>query len=432
MSNSFDNKIKEILEKFEMPYDATAWAELEKQLPKSSGAPAEGGTKSGLKVAALFALVATTVCTIWYINKDTGNIESKTPIVEQVSEPENNTIIKETEPKKAPTSSNTQPKTESVATTENKETTTESAPSTSPKQELVAEQKEAVESEKPAQLSEPKNTPKKESSDTEKNITASTENELKVNVIASSRVVCAGEEVKFINESSDKKVRMNWDFGDGSSSSAVNPSHVYVIPGNYTVNLDGLKGDKTSKHSIEVTVNPAPNPNLSPSKKFEEYRTTPLYTFSTPLQPSETAVWKFTDGMTTKGAKAEHLFRDAGKVGVELTVKNAFGCSTSQKWTFDNEKFNLLAYTGFSPDGNGNNETFMPPALQFMGVEFVMVIRNQTGQIVYETSNPTEPWNGRLNNSGSVLSPGIYIWTVVLKDEILSKKDFNGTITLKR
>ena len=74
----------------------------------------------------------------------------------------------------------------------------------------------------------------------------------------------------------------------------------------------------------------------------------------------------------------------------------------------------------------------MPAALPVMNVRFQMVIRDQTGQIVYETSNANEPWNGRLHNNGRPLDAGIYVWTVIIKDDIINKKDFNGTITLKR
>ncbi len=44
-------------------------------------------------------------------------------------------------------------------------------------------------------------------------------------------------EVKFTDKSEGYLTYRNWDFGDGSSSPVQNPSHVYKIPGTYTVKL---------------------------------------------------------------------------------------------------------------------------------------------------------------------------------------------------
>ncbi|MDZ7331997.1 MAG: PKD domain-containing protein [candidate division KSB1 bacterium] len=44
-------------------------------------------------------------------------------------------------------------------------------------------------------------------------------------------------EVKFINLSSETATAWRWNFGDGTSSNEASPTHVYSIPGNYTVQL---------------------------------------------------------------------------------------------------------------------------------------------------------------------------------------------------
>ncbi|MFT6210659.1 MAG: hypothetical protein ACJATE_001280, partial [Bacteroidia bacterium] len=83
MSNPFNDKIKESLENFEMPYDANAWAEFEKQLPQSGGA-ATGGSQLGWKAVALVAALATSVATIWYLNSDKEGVISDSAVIEQV------------------------------------------------------------------------------------------------------------------------------------------------------------------------------------------------------------------------------------------------------------------------------------------------------------------------------------------------------------
>jgi gliding motility-associated-like protein len=48
---------------------------------------------------------------------------------------------------------------------------------------------------------------------------------------------CAGQTVNFINNSTGTALTYNWSFGDGGTSTAANPSHIYTAPGNYTVRL---------------------------------------------------------------------------------------------------------------------------------------------------------------------------------------------------
>jgi len=43
--------------------------------------------------------------------------------------------------------------------------------------------------------------------------------------------------VDFTDRSTGNPVSWNWNFGDGSSSTARNPSHIYLVPGSYTATL---------------------------------------------------------------------------------------------------------------------------------------------------------------------------------------------------
>lgn len=45
-----------------------------------------------------------------------------------------------------------------------------------------------------------------------------------------------------------------WDFGDGATSTAVNPSHTYTSPGIYNVTLTASNGCKSAKFTLPVTV----------------------------------------------------------------------------------------------------------------------------------------------------------------------------------
>lgn len=54
--------------------------------------------------------------------------------------------------------------------------------------------------------------------------------------------------------SSQNAVDFTWDFGDGSTSIAENPSHVFNQPGTYTVTLKVKNGDQQNQKSAQITI----------------------------------------------------------------------------------------------------------------------------------------------------------------------------------
>jgi PKD repeat protein len=62
--------------------------------------------------------------------------------------------------------------------------------------------------------------------------------------------------VRFTDASSEQITSRTWDFGDGQSSTAVNPSHIYTDAGNYTVALTvtGPGGSSTKTRTDYITV----------------------------------------------------------------------------------------------------------------------------------------------------------------------------------
>jgi gliding motility-associated-like protein len=90
------------------------------------------------------------------------------------------------------------------------------------------------------------------------------------------------------------------------------------------------------------------------------------------------------------------------------------------------EDYNLMAPNGFTPNGDGINDYFMPEALKLLGKKFTMQVISKKGQVVFETKNVESPWNGKLDNTGSILENGPYAWTVKLEDGSV----YSGTVIL--
>jgi uncharacterized repeat protein (TIGR01451 family) len=70
--------------------------------------------------------------------------------------------------------------------------------------------------------------------------------------------VVLGEMLVFTNTTSPgyPMPTYTWDFGDGETSSAENPSHLYASPGIYTVTLTATNEAGSSSYSQEVQVKP--------------------------------------------------------------------------------------------------------------------------------------------------------------------------------
>lgn len=420
MSNKFDDKIKEALENFEMPYDAGAWAQLEQQLPASTPPPASNGF---WKIAAAIAVIGGIGTAIWLTSDKDSEVAEERNQPENVYEQHQEAIV---EPKQLD-----EVETEVVETTEENQTVEEKTVETA---QLEATTEETAKTKVDETVMSLPEVAEEETRKLEEDVkvvpTVPEQTPLIVDFIASNATACVGQDVSFINQSKANGAILTWDFGDGITSSETNPTHAYMIAGTYKVSLSAEgKLDKT--RSMTIKVNPAPSPVMSTERKLDGYAI-PLYEFSTATQPTERAIWSVSDGSTLVGNSGAHLFREAGEHTVKLTVTNSFGCSNAVQTKISTDKFNLLAPEAFTPNGDGINETFIPEALPEMGIEFEMTIQNpRTGEVVYRTGNAMEPWNGKLNNANHKMEPGVYVWTVVIKENVLKNKVFNGKINLQ-
>jgi gliding motility-associated-like protein len=84
----------------------------------------------------------------------------------------------------------------------------------------------------------------------------------------------------------------------------------------------------------------------------------------------------------------------------------------------------------FTPNGDGKNETFRPVVTGFNNYRLSIVDR--WGNIVFESTNAYEEWNGKINNSGIECPQDIYTWRLFILDFANSPKQEHGTVLLYR
>lgn len=86
--------------------------------------------------------------------------------------------------------------------------------------------------------------------------------------------------------------------------------------------------------------------------------------------------------------------------------------------------------SAFSPDQNGLNDLFGPHLGSCEIKSFKMIIYNRWGQLIFQTSNPQNRWNGTAN--GYAQPSGVYVYNCVWEDPMGYVHRHKGTVMLIR
>jgi len=138
--------------------------------------------------------------------------------------------------------------------------------------------------------------------------------------------------VQFTDQSTGGPTSWAWNFGDGGTSSAQNPSHVYASTGTYSVTLTATNAcgsDVEAKTNyITVTTCTAPVANFSGAPTSGTAPLTVQFTDQSTGSPASWA-WDFGDGGTSTAQNPSHVYASAGSFTVTLTATNA--CASDQE-----------------------------------------------------------------------------------------------------
>lgn len=221
-----------------------------------------------------------------------------------------------------------------------------------------------------------------------------------------------------------------WDFGDGTSSTQDNPSHLYNSVGVYVVKLlafDSTSCNKVDSANFTITVSPIPFASFTynPDPPQENIPTN----FVNQSVGATKYLWKFGDGDTSIDVNPTHIFPATATFNVCLNAANDFGCS-------DDTCINVRALikplvdvpSAFTPGSFGVNGRIR---VQGFGIkEMHWSIYNRWGQKVYETNNLKSSWDGTFNGKIQPLDVYSYTLDVIFSDGTKYRK--TGDITLLR
>lgn len=239
--------------------------------------------------------------------------------------------------------------------------------------------------------------------------------------------LCLNAPFSFIDRSLNAK-NILWKFGDGSTSTASQPSHTYDTPGVYTIVLIAMNdatcnGTDSMTKTVFVRRPPKANFSFAPTVPVPNQ---PIV-FTNLSTNADSYVWSFGDGNFTTDKNPSHLFRHKGSFTVCLTARTTDGCLDSVcKQVSADVRTAIDVPSAFSPNGDGNNDILFARGA---AVEtLVMKIYNRWGQMVFETNDIHRGWDGTFNGEPQEMDTYAYVLYATFIDGSKAEKKGNTTL----
>ncbi len=225
-----------------------------------------------------------------------------------------------------------------------------------------------------------------------------------------------------------------WDFGNGQTSTAINPTNFYPNPGSYRVKLVATDPSTcnlvdSSFFTINVAVKPTAAFVYTPNPPEENI----LVNYINQSTNLNNYIWAFGDGDTLRTTRRDttvvHQFPQTGTYTTCLIAIDANGCSDTTCLPVSvivNPVIDVV--TAFTPNNDGVND--LARVIGFGVDRLNFRIFNRWGQMVFETNNPRQGWDGRFK--GKMQPMDAYGYTLeadLLNGETIKRA---GSITLIR
>ncbi|GIV22386.1 MAG: hypothetical protein KatS3mg025_0045 [Bacteroidia bacterium] len=244
---------------------------------------------------------------------------------------------------------------------------------------------------------------------------------------------CVGTPIRFTNRSQNA-LSVQWDFGDGTTSTSLNPTHTYTQPGTYTVTLTASVSP-TCTDQIQRTVEILPLPQASftvqpPTLTLPEQTTVTLTNTST---GAATYQWDFGNGQTSTAPNPTATYNQEGDYTITLTAISADGCrDTAQYLLVVRYAQSLAIPNAFTPNSDGINDRFV---IRYVGMERLQVrLYDRWGNEIFSQQQAapagTIEWDGTRN--GQPAPEGVY--TGLVEGRTIDGKEVRKgfTVTLLR
>ena len=200
-----------------------------------------------------------------------------------------------------------------------------------------------------------------------------------------------------------------WDFGDGNIQSSFHSVNTYSTGGNYHITLKATQLNCAATSvlldttvDIQVPISGNTMPTVSAYKSVN----TPISVRSIPNYKYR---WTPSWGISNRdSANVNFSFATTQQYVVNLI--SPAGCVTHDSLlvrVFDNKLVDILVPKSFTPNSDGVNDRLFPYLTGIKDFRYFKIF-NRQNQLMFETKNYDEGWDGTL--LGKPMPMGIYIW----------------------
>ncbi len=221
-----------------------------------------------------------------------------------------------------------------------------------------------------------------------------------------------------------------WEFGDGSISTAKDPSYTYYESGIYKIKLtvSGMGGISTFSDTTRVYI--LPNSYFEIAPRYVYVNDEPVNYFNL-SDHGDKYEWDFGDGTTSDELNPKHIYKQAGTYDVTLKVWTLNGCFdlyVMENAVFAEPSGKVEFPNAFRPNSPlDENRVFKPGIIDHVD-DYHLMIFNRWGELIFESKDQEVGWNGYFK--GKVAKQDVYIWKV--KGTYSDGKGFSktGNVTL--
>lgn len=237
---------------------------------------------------------------------------------------------------------------------------------------------------------------------------------------------------------------LSWITDAGVITSSNSPSFTFDTPGSYdiTVLMNSARGCANSielNNYFTVFANPQANWYASPQPADTENPGVQFFDLS--LGQGLNYYWQMTfEGAEIASFNDQQPYldfpSDQGRTyDVQLLVIDENNCRDILRSTVVvNDIFQVFIPNSFSPNYDGMNDVFFVSGADIDEKEFELVVFNRWGDVVFQSNDPYEVWQGGYSNSSEYFAPdGLYQYRVKVGSASTTQRfEKRGTVLLIR
>jgi gliding motility-associated-like protein len=228
-----------------------------------------------------------------------------------------------------------------------------------------------------------------------------------------------------------------WDFGDGTTETRANPSHIYTEPGHYDVTLTvtnstGCINIFPLNDAVEVYEVPVADFNAEPQAATID---NPTIKFTEQVNiPYDLVEWDFGDSTSISSEdNPHHTYGAPGSYMVVMYTETDHGC-----WDRDTleigiaEDIKIFVPNAFSPNGDGLNDCFSIGGTTGDIIDFFrIIIFNRWGKQIFDSliNDPQCIWDGK-DQDGRVVPADTYVFRIFGQNMRGAKKVYEGMVMI--